>query len=62
MHSPAQTLKFTFHFELMIVGLQSIAGFQILKYQDQEIFRKSRSTFISHSSRNLLVWHQATKY
>jgi len=40
-------------FQLMTVGLLN-TGFQNLKYQDQ-IFRTYRSTFISHSSRNIRV-------
>jgi len=45
----------------MTFGLLNTTGFQNLKYKDQGIFRTFTSTFVSHSSRILRVWHQATR-
>jgi len=54
--------NFSFAFQLINIGLLNTARFQNFKYSDQGNFRTTRSTFISHSSRNIRVYCQATRY
>ena len=49
-------------FSIDTVGLLNTARFQNIKSQDQGIFRKPRSTILSHSSANVSVQRQATRY